>query len=106
MIDVNTKKVIHVDWPSRRLSDNDVSGGTTAPPKLEEDSFKAVARERIQPPRGQWEYLPDLLEGSTATKLRPEPLKPLNVVQPEGVSFKMNGNELEWQNWKMHIGES
>jgi len=27
-------------------------------------------------------------------------------VQPEGVSFKMNGNELEWQNWKMHIAFS
>lgn len=31
-------------------------------------------------------------------------IKPLHIVQPEGVSFKMNGHELEWQNWKMHIG--
>lgn len=30
-------------------------------------------------------------------------VKPLHIVQPEGVSFKMNGHELEWQNWKMHI---
>ena len=34
-----------------------------------------------------------------------EDLKPLHVLQPEGVSFKMNGNTLEWQKWKMHIGE-
>ena len=32
-------------------------------------------------------------------------LKPLHVVQPEGVSFKINGHVLEWQNWKMHIGK-
>lgn len=32
-------------------------------------------------------------------------LKPLHVVQPEGVSFKMNGHILEWQNWKMHVGK-
>ena len=32
-------------------------------------------------------------------------VKPLHVVQPEGVSFKMDGHVLEWQNWKMHIGE-
>jgi primary-amine oxidase len=31
-------------------------------------------------------------------------LKPLIISQPEGVSFTMNGNELEWQKWKMHIG--
>ncbi|KAI2609918.1 copper amine oxidase [Hypoxylon fragiforme] len=31
-------------------------------------------------------------------------LKPINVTQPEGVSFKMNGREIEWQNWKFHIG--
>jgi primary-amine oxidase len=32
-------------------------------------------------------------------------VKPLHVVQPEGVSFKMDGHVLEWQNWKMHIGK-
>ncbi|RYP66193.1 hypothetical protein DL771_007926 [Monosporascus sp. 5C6A] len=31
-------------------------------------------------------------------------LKPINITQPEGVSFKMSGRELEWQNWKFHIG--
>ncbi|RYP06606.1 hypothetical protein DL764_003058 [Monosporascus ibericus] len=31
-------------------------------------------------------------------------LKPINITQPEGVSFKMIGRELEWQNWKFHIG--
>lgn len=33
-------------------------------------------------------------------------LKPLNISQPEGVSFKLvgSGREIEWQNWKFHIG--
>lgn len=31
-------------------------------------------------------------------------LKPINITQPEGVSFKMTGREIEWQSWKMHIG--
>ncbi|KAK7752625.1 peroxisomal copper amine oxidase [Diatrype stigma] len=31
-------------------------------------------------------------------------LKPINITQPEGVSFKMAGREIEWQNWKFHIG--
>lgn len=31
-------------------------------------------------------------------------LKPINITQPEGVSFEMKGREIEWQNWKLHIG--
>lgn len=31
-------------------------------------------------------------------------LKPINITQPQGVSFKVAGRELEWQNWKFHIG--
>lgn len=28
-------------------------------------------------------------------------LKPLEVIQPEGVSFKLRGREIEWQNFKV-----
>ncbi|KAI0394865.1 copper amine oxidase [Xylariaceae sp. FL0594] len=31
-------------------------------------------------------------------------LKPINITQPEGVSFQVTGREIEWQNWKFHIG--
>jgi primary-amine oxidase len=36
-------------------------------------------------------------------KLR-EDVKPLHITQPEGVSFSLRGAQLEWQNWRMHVG--
>jgi primary-amine oxidase len=56
---------------------------------------------------GSGDFLPDLIEENLKKegkefKLRDD-LKPLHVVQPEGVSFKVNGHEVEWQKWKMHI---
>jgi primary-amine oxidase len=34
---------------------------------------------------------------------RPD-LKPLEIVQPEGPSFAVNGHEIHWQKWKMRVG--
>jgi primary-amine oxidase len=31
-------------------------------------------------------------------------ITPINITQPEGVSFTMNGRVLSWQNFKFHIG--
>ena len=33
-------------------------------------------------------------------------LKPLQITQPQGVSFDVSGTgrEVEWQNWKFHVG--
>lgn len=42
-------------------------------------------------------------EADTKSKATREALKPLHIIQPQGVSFSMNGNELEWQKWKMHV---
>ena len=44
------------------------------------------------------EYLPDLLP----TRLRE--VAPLHVSQPEGAGFRLDGNLLEWQNWRLRIG--
>ncbi|MDQ6600602.1 copper amine oxidase [Bacillus salipaludis] len=32
-----------------------------------------------------------------------EPAKPLNIVQPKGTSFHVNGNEVKWQNFTFHF---
>ena len=44
------------------------------------------------------EYLPRLLPGPLRT------VSPLVVSQPDGVSFRMDGRVLSWQNWRMRIG--
>ncbi|KAF7561243.1 hypothetical protein G7046_g2907 [Stylonectria norvegica] len=47
------------------------------------------------------DYTPKAVEKAGGFR---QDLKPINITQPEGVSFKMTGRILEWQNWKVHIG--
>jgi len=44
------------------------------------------------------EYLPDLLP------MRLREVAPLEVSQPDGVGFTLDGNLLRWQNWQLRIG--
>ncbi|KAF9266379.1 peroxisomal copper amine oxidase [Marasmius fiardii PR-910] len=109
VIDCISRKLLHIDFPPNYLTSPNgpvLSTKTTAPPSIEEDAQEASKRDRIPPPRKAFDFLPDLMEKTEeGFKLR-EGLKPLHVVQPEGVSFTVNGHELEWQNWKMHIAFS
>ncbi|KAI1622411.1 copper amine oxidase 1 [Exophiala viscosa] len=45
------------------------------------------------------EYVPELLENGTRKNL-----KPLNVLQAEGPSFTVDGQLVEWQNWRFRVG--
>ena len=45
------------------------------------------------------EYIPELVTGG----LRQD-LKPLNVYQPEGASFHVTGNLVQWQKWRFRVG--
>ena len=45
------------------------------------------------------EYVPGAWTGEQRTDL-----KPLQITQPEGVSFTVDGTELKWQNWTMRLG--
>lgn len=45
------------------------------------------------------EYVPELLENGTR-----KDLKPLNVLQPEGPSFSVDGQLVQWQNWRFRVG--
>ena len=64
-----------------------------------DNAIKETQSYKIQPPN---EYTPEHQE------LRTD-LKPLNVVQPEGASFKVTqagetGETIEWQKWSFRVG--
>jgi primary-amine oxidase len=59
-----------------------------------QDSFN------VDRPGVMGEYLPDLVPGQ---RLR-EDLRPLEIVQPEGPSFTLDGYHLRWQRWSMRLG--
>jgi len=112
IVDTNAGEVIHIDYPGVWKQDANgetkISTGTTVPPPLTEDAFAISNRDRVPPPQRSFDFLPDLMketEPKGTFKLRDD-VKPLNVVQPEGVSFKIDGNVLEWQKWKMHVAFS
>ncbi|GFF64641.1 copper amine oxidase [Aspergillus lentulus] len=61
---------------------------------------RRVNGERTPVPLDEHNYLPQFIKD----QYRPERLKPIEITQPEGVSFRMNGNEIEWAGLKMHVG--
>ena len=58
-----------------------------------EDSF------RVEEPEVMGEYLPKHLPDITQREV-----KSLEITQPEGVSFTIDGYELKWQKWSMRVG--
>ncbi|KAF8910178.1 peroxisomal copper amine oxidase [Gymnopilus junonius] len=108
VIDANTEELLHVDFPPHYSYDvngkPELSTHSTAPPPTDADSLAVSKRDRIPPPHKAFDFLPDLMAQTEEGGYHPrQDVKPLHIVQPEGVSFKMDGHVLEWQNWKMHI---
>ncbi|WP_273735522.1 primary-amine oxidase [Mycolicibacterium septicum] len=50
------------------------------------------------------EYVPHHIPERIRSASRREPLKPLNITQPDGPSFTLDGNLLQWQNWSLRVG--
>jgi primary-amine oxidase len=50
----------------------------------------------LPPEPANWarEYIPNMRKD----------LKPIEIVQPEGTSFTVEGNQVEWQKWKFRVG--
>ena len=53
-----------------------------------------------QRPAVMGEYVPALVPGQQQRT----DVSALEITQPEGVSFTLDGNELRWQNWTMRLG--
>ncbi|MUL82543.1 MULTISPECIES: primary-amine oxidase [unclassified Mycolicibacterium] len=50
------------------------------------------------------EYVPHQIPERVRAASRREPLKPLHITQPDGPSFTLEGNLLQWQNWSLRVG--
>ena len=61
--------------------------------ELEDTGYSGQADHEVM-----GEYLPDLLP------MRLREVAPLEVSQPDGVSFTLDGNLLSWQNWQLRLG--
>lgn len=108
VIDSNAMKVIAIDFPRHRgPKDTNTHDFDGRPGPITVDADEALAysgRERIAPPMKSFDYLPDLMAQDPSMPPLRTDLKPLHVVQPEGVSFTLQGNELSWQKWRFHVG--
>ncbi|KNG89940.1 peroxisomal copper amine oxidase [Aspergillus nomiae NRRL 13137] len=62
--------------------------------------IRYVNGERTAMPVTEHNYLPQFI----GDKYNHDRLKPIDIVQPQGVSFQVKGNELSWAGYKMHIG--
>ena len=55
---------------------------------------------RVDEPDTMGEYVPHLVPGQ---RLRDD-VKPLEITQPDGVSFTLDGNHVRWQKWSLRVG--
>ena len=74
IFDADKQEIIHIDVPKQRRPLN------KAPPN---------------------NYHPAAIKESGGYRTD---LKPINITQPEGVSFTVTGRIIEWQNWSVHVG--
>ncbi|KAI1500041.1 copper amine oxidase [Biscogniauxia marginata] len=89
VMDVASKTLVRID----RLATGGV-GDSLYPSSREGQPLKLF--EHGKPA----EYVPELLDQPLRTDM-----KPINIVQPEGASFKVHADNLiEWQKWRFRVG--
>lgn len=80
IVDIDEGKVIYIDIPNRRRKVSKHKHSNFHPKHIK-DKF-----------------------GSKSNPSGYRDSKPINITQPEGVSFSFDGNYIEWSNFKFHIG--
>jgi primary-amine oxidase len=58
----------------------------------------------VAPPTTMGEYIPARIPELLRDRWGREPLRPLEITQPDGPSFTLEGNLLRWQNWSVRVG--
>ncbi|WWC67794.1 uncharacterized protein I206_101707 [Kwoniella pini CBS 10737] len=99
VLDSHTGEVLTIDYPPKNPAP-----GEAHPVSSAEAYEKLPPRERFAPPLSPQNYLPEQIALDEPNFKVRDTLKPLHVVQPEGVSYSLDGRVLSWQNWKVHVG--
>ncbi|WP_240629928.1 primary-amine oxidase [Specibacter cremeus] len=58
----------------------------------------------VERPDVMGEYVPALVPEQLRNSSTRPPLAPLEIHQPDGVSFEVDGNLVRWQNWSLRVG--
>lgn len=58
----------------------------------------------VERPEMMGEYVPRHIPERLRTQSTRESLQPLHITQPDGPSFTIEGNKLQWQNWSLRVG--
>ena len=66
---------------------------------IEKKVFKITDEFELPVPAESGDYDDEAVRGPRRTTLRP-----IEIIQPEGPSFMLNGTWLQWQDWSMRIG--
>ena len=74
IFDTGKREIIHIDVPEVRRPVNQAKPNNYHPPDIEQEGG----------------YRKDM--------------KPIEITQPEGVSFEVKGRVINWQNWTVHVG--
>ncbi|GAM88172.1 hypothetical protein ANO11243_062030 [Dothideomycetidae sp. 11243] len=65
-----------------------------------EVDIRTVNGKRVPLPRTNHNFLPEFVKGDFIK----DRLKPLDITQASGVSFNLDGNQLSWAGFHMHVG--
>ena len=66
---------------------------------VEKKVFKVTDEFELPVPAESGDYDDEAVRGPHRTTL-----KPIEITQPEGPSFTLDGHALAWQDWSMRIG--
>ncbi|MBB4852641.1 primary-amine oxidase [Mycobacteroides chelonae] len=58
----------------------------------------------VERPEMMGEYVPRHVPQRLRRQSIRESLQPLHITQPDGPSFSLEGNKLQWQNWSLRVG--
>jgi len=77
---------IELDTLSVRIEDHGIVPIPTSPGNYTQDGIRAAKN------------VPSFPDGVRSD------VKPISITQPEGTSFQVDGHEVRWQKWRLHVG--